>query len=61
MAHFHLADGWRLGEDGRLQWILQRKRGERWRDRAGAARRRAFWTLPYLTTGSPLQTTSYLR
>ena len=26
MAHLHLAEGWRLGEDGALQWILQRER-----------------------------------
>ena len=26
MATLHLCDGWRLSEDGRLQWILQRER-----------------------------------
>ena len=24
MAHLHLCEGWRLSEDGQLQWILQR-------------------------------------
>ena len=54
MAHFHLADGWRLSEDGRLQWILQRERGERWRDRAWCGTKAGLLDAPYLTTMSPL-------
>ena len=52
MTYLHLVDGWRLSEDGRLQWILQRKRGKRWRDRAWCGTRQGL--LDYLTTMSPL-------
>ena len=30
MATLHLAEGWRLSEDGQLQWILERHAGQRW-------------------------------
>ena len=33
MAHLHLADGWRLAEDGELQWILQRENPKAKEDR----------------------------
>ena len=34
MATLHLADGWRLGEDGQLQWIVEKWTGQKWRPKA---------------------------
>ncbi len=33
-AVIHLAERWRLTEDGDAQWLLQKRIGERWRDKA---------------------------
>ena len=33
-AVFQITDRWRLSEDGALQWLLQYREGERWKNKA---------------------------